>query len=628
LVAPQPSTPTHRGSPARGIALAVTLAAGLASGAGCRSITARDAHLRNALRDYGERAEARGSADVRGVWPLARADPDAAMAEAERLYRVGLTQQGREPLAAMNSYRDAAVLAALALGEPGAEGRPLALEVHNRAVARLVRLAGSRRVERRASWRDVLVLANIDVVGASPFLDPARFADLTPTADLEVSGLDNYYRNDGLGVPLVAHRVAGSEVSPVPSEHFYPKDLQVAATALMTPGGGLADGSWRQARPKLTLVDPFGDRAVAVGGNALPLATDRSAALTRQLTDPKIALLEFTGLFRSDFRRKGVEAGLYMLRPYRPGKVPVVLVHGIDSSPRAFVQTINELENDPQVAPYYQFWVFMYPSGQPVLDSAAELREALIKARDTFDPGHGEPAMGRQVLVGHSMGGLVIKMMAQDSGLAVWDALINVPNDRFQATPKVRRDLERAMVFEHLPFVRREVFIATPHRGSPIANQLFGRVVGSLVKGPADLASDAAEVAKRYGKEVFGQGPTWTTLTAVGNLRTNSPVLAALNRLPIHPDTPHHSIIPMIGDLRTDGVVQYSSSHLDGVQSELIVPGTHSSEGKPEVTRELRRILQEHLAQARAEGAQPDADAAGPYGEPTPAQPAVTPPEP
>jgi hypothetical protein len=76
----------------------------------------------------------------------------------------------------------------------------------------------------------------------------------------------------------------------------------------------------------------------------------------------------------------------------------------------------------------------------------------------------------------------------------------------------------------------------------------------------------------------------------------DSPILAALGRVPIDPKVPYHSIIPLIfGVTGTDGVVLYNSSHLNGAASELIVAGNHSSQQKPEVTRELRRILLEHV---------------------------------
>ncbi|MHC5541665.1 esterase/lipase family protein, partial [Singulisphaera rosea] len=355
---------------------------------------------------------------------------------------------------------------------------------------------------------------------------------------------------------------------------------------------------WRQKRSTLVFFDPAQESAAVVGSRSVPLARDLSTPLAMQVARIHLSTLEWNGLFQSDFTREGVETGLYILRPYQPGKIPVVFVHGLVSSPRAFIQTINELENDPILSARYQFWVFMYPTGLPVPASAARLRESLAKTRDTLDPGHADGALDRMVFVGHSMGGLLSKMMTQDSGLELWNATIQVPYEKLQASPSLEKTIGQALVYQRVPNVSRVVFIASPHRGSPIANELFGRVVSSFIRRPAKFDEVSAEMREIYGQDVISPELRGQPLNAIGNLRTDSPILAALNRIPINPSVPYHSIIPQIGGgrvLKTDGVVEYSSSHLDGATSELIVSGFHSAQQKPEVTAELRRILLVHL---------------------------------
>jgi hypothetical protein len=281
----------------------------------------------------------------------------------------------------------------------------------------------------------------------------------------------------------------------------------------------------------------------------------------------------------------------------------VVFVHGLISSPRAWVQTINELRNAPALAAQYQFWLFLYPTGKPIPASAARLRDSLVQARDALDPNHADSAFDRMVLIGHSMGGLLSKMMAQNSELALWDSAITVSRDQFKAPPELQKTLDEYLIFQRLPMVSRLVFIATPHRGSPIADSRFGQAVSDFVRRPAQFDAHIAELEALNGPNVISPELRGHALNAISNLRTDSPILAALDRIPIHRSVPYHSIIPLIGgSMDTDGIVEYRSSHLEGAASESIVPGTHFSQQDPAVIRELGRILHQHASMAATGG--------------------------
>lgn len=409
--------------------------------------------------------------------------------------------------------------------------------------------------------------------------------------------MQHIYRNNGLGVTLIAHRKVNPSVSPDPLDRFQPRELRLPATAVVTSVGSLKDQSWRRNPATLALLDPFLDRTVKLGEQQVQLAGDRTTPMAVQVAQGSLLNLELTGLFDADFKRPGVKAGLYLLRPYQPGKIPVVLVHGLFSSPRAFLQTMNELENDPEIARRYQFWVFLYPTGQPIPTSALELRASLERVRDQLDPNLADPSMDRMVLIGHSMGGLLVKMMAQNTGLTLWDAAFQRPPMQLKALPETRKFLDESLIFRPMPFVRRVVFIATPHRGSPIADQWFGRTIASLIRRTSEEAEIGRELVELNGRDLIAPELRKMPLNAIGNLRTDSPILKALNEIPIDPRVPYHSIIPQIGGvLPTDGVVEYKSSHIEGAESELIVPGVHSSQQDPDVTAEIRRILKLHLA--------------------------------
>jgi pimeloyl-ACP methyl ester carboxylesterase len=626
MIWPKHSRPRNRRTPWLRLSRALATCLLFITATGCIGVDARDARLRNAVEDGWERLEAsRGlnvsletgailarhglliiarqdpasAARLLEAGLLARTEPNGAMALAEVSYYVGVDRQTSTPVEAMAWYCDAATLAALALGDPSAARPDLAIDVHNRSVARLIRLAQSKHVRDggNRSWLQVLEAQGLLVHSSTMYLAPERIGDLSVVSDLTVEGMDHVYRSSGLGVPLIAHRFTDATRAVNGQDQFFPREMRIAATAVVVPGGGLLKGDWRRNPSTIDLLDPFQQRSIAVGTGEFRLATDRTTPLAMQVARGQFAALEWTGLFDSNFERPGLDSALYMLRPYEHGKIPVVFVHGLFSSPRAWVQTINELQNTPSIASRYQFWLFMYPTGQPIPGSAARLRESLTKARETFDPGHSDGAFDRMVLVGHSMGGLLSKMAVQDSKLALWDAAITVPRDQFHGPPELQQALDNVFTFRPLPFVKRVVFVATPHRGSPIADSRFGQAIADRVRRPAKMDARIAEIEALNGPDVLSPEMRGRALNAISNLRTDSPILAALDRIPIQPGVRYHSIIPLIeGTTNTDGVVEYRSSHLEGALSEKIFAGTHISQQDPVVTRELDRILQEHLA--------------------------------
>ncbi len=600
---------------------------GLAS-AGCAGIKAHDARLRTAVADIGERIEANLGADLspETVAVLARqqlltlaaqdpvgaarlledrlqtqSEPNGAMALAELSYHIGVIFQTGSPSESMARYRDAAILAALALADTAGRRTDLAVDLHNRALARLIRLAETKKARQTtsANWRQILESEGLAVHSSTAYLEPERIGDLRVASDYRIEGMDHIYHSSGLGVPLVAHRWTERDDSRDVQEQFFPREMRIAATAIVSPGGGLSGGDWRRNPATLQLLDPFTNRSMVVGPRQLVLATDTTTPLATQVSRAHLATLEWTGLLESDFERLGVDTGLYMLRPYAPGKIPVVFVHGLVSSPRAWVQVINELQNTPALDARYQFWLFIYPTGRPIPGSAARLRQSLLQARNMLDPDGSDAAFDRTVMVGHSMGGVLTKMMAQDSELQLWNATITVARDQLKAPPEFKKTLDDAMIFRPVPFVSRLVFIATPHRGSPIADSGFGQAVSNLVRRNVEMDTRLAEVEALNGTDVISAEMRGHAINAISNLRTDSPILSALDRIPIQPRVPYHSIIPLIGGTAdTDGVVEYRSSHLKGAVSELVFAGSHISQQDPPVIHELDRILREHLAAA------------------------------
>jgi pimeloyl-ACP methyl ester carboxylesterase len=292
--------------------------------------------------------------------------------------------------------------------------------------------------------------------------------------------------------------------------------------------------------------------------------------------------------------------GISLLQPYQRGQIPVVFVHGLWSSPWSWSPMVEALEADRELANRYQFWTFGYSTGDPIPYSASLLRRDLDEVRRKFDPDGSDAAFDRMVVVGHSMGGLLAKMMVQDSGTRLWRLLSDRPVDELAGDPDDLDLFRRALIFKSRPEVRRVVFIATPHRGSRVDRGRLESLGSRLVRLQEPLRASFGRLKARNGPAFFNERLRNGLPTSIDELEWGSPILAGLWELKIPADVKIHSII---ADRRDppgagggDGLVPYDSAHLDGVTTELLVSAGHLCQDKPAVIREVRRILAEHGA--------------------------------
>jgi pimeloyl-ACP methyl ester carboxylesterase len=289
--------------------------------------------------------------------------------------------------------------------------------------------------------------------------------------------------------------------------------------------------------------------------------------------------------------------GLSFVHPYARGKIPVVFVHGLEATPESWARMVEGLETDPVIRQHHQFWTFGYSAGEPILHSASLLRQALLEARDRYDRERSDRAFDRMVLVGYSMGGILAKVMAESS---LWDMISSRPVENLLGPPEARETLRRALFFKPVPEVSRIIYIATPHRGSDV-DQGPLRWLGLLLNQPLSGLRKLHEALLASNEPGFFHEPFREGLpSSVDQLAWRHPIMLALLDLTLNPAVKFHSIIADItghpGTGGTDGVVPYVSSHLDGANSELIVPGGHLCQINPLVIRECQRILKEHLA--------------------------------
>jgi len=475
----------------------------------------------------------------------------------------------------------------------------LALDLYNRSIALGLATNDGEEVDLGARQLS-LPFGSLDLaVNAKGFsYGGYHLTKFVSLADLEVRGLRNTYRRAGIGAALSA-RVEPSPGSS--ASRWITPDSKVPITAFVRfddPRRAMSDG---RLHGTVELYDDDVTAAVQAGSYTVPLESDPSAALAYRLEGSPLWDFELAGFRRGDFSflgkgNSGDSSGLYMLHPYHPNLIPVVFVHGTASSPARWAEMENELLGDPAIASHYQLWFFIYNSGNPIALSAMRLRESLVSVRKDVDPEEKDGALDQMVVIGHSQGGLLTKMMVVDSGNRFWNNVTSVPFDQAELDPETRDLAARTMFFKPLPFVTRVIFIATPHRGSYMASNPIVKFGNKFLNLPGGLAKSVVALGKL--RETSLIGTPFTIPTALDNMDGSNRFIKALSATPIAPGVKVNSIIPVKGDgpvaEGNDGVVEYKSAHIDGVESEFVVRSGHSTQATPQTIEEVRRILYKH----------------------------------
>src|SRR5262245_1164604 len=472
-----------------------------------------------------------------------------------------------------------------------------AAEVYNWALAScLASQDGSEVVPRGGTFE--LPFGPIEVAfdQAALRIGERELHDFTPADQLEVRGLATRYRSAGLGVALAA---STRPIDPtVPIGDMIGPRVKVPLTALLRiPDARRALVEGRPLTSTLDLHLSWDGESVSIDGEKVPLENESTAALALSLSDVPLMEVELFGFLGRLGGAWKDRLPLASTTPYRPGLIPAVFVHGTASSAARWAQMFNTLSADPEIRKRYQFWLFQYDSGNPIVLSSLRLREALKSAVARLDPEGKDPALRRMVLIGHSQGGLLVKMQAISPGNRLWDAASRKPLSELKLSPETRDLVQRAFFFEPVPEVSRVVFVATPHRGSFVAGRrVIANTVRRLLSLPGVLAGAAADVARNPDAAVGG-GPLMIP-SAVDNMSPNNNFIKALQEIPIAPGIAVNSIIAVDGpgpiETGDDGVVKYSSAHISPVESEVVVRSPHSTQGLPETIEEVRRILRLH----------------------------------
>ncbi|OFJ46357.1 hypothetical protein BA896_022590 [Janthinobacterium lividum] len=416
--------------------------------------------------------------------------------------------------------------------------------------------------------------------------------ELLPATSLSFSGLRNIYRRDGFGADLVA-------VMPKPRESTgghvpYQETRYPVVTALIRFNGNSLREVLATQQLMVMLVDPTRSESTRMAGQDLPVAANFTAGYGLWLARSGFGVQALRTLFG---RADGISRPqVHLMQPYDPNKRTIVMLHGLASSPEAWINVANELMGDEQLRRRYQIWQVYYPSNAPLAANNVAIRQALQTTLAQFDPAAKADAANDMVLIGHSMGGVLARLMVSDASNSVLDAITQEYNLEGEKAEKVRAGLAPYLNFTPMAQVNRAIFIAAPHRGTAFANHRVARWIANLVTLPFNMLDQLSDAAASLAQLDTGSSEALHIPNSIDNLSDKDPFVRLVADLPISPKVRYYSImgndtpgLPLAAS--SDGVVPYASAHLDGALSEKIIASWHSVQESPQAILEIRRIL-------------------------------------
>ena len=509
--------------------------------------------------------------------PLFRAVSNASALTSSESTILGALRERRRPLIALEGYLSAleATTRQLTRNPNDAE----AIRDYNFALARVFTIIRNARLD---PWTQPLTVpgANGGFIlthrpDPRPNWNPALY-EFTPADQFDVHGkyVSERTLRDGLGAPLVA---IGRDVYKEARTEFALPRIYYGVTAIARFEG---------RRCVISFEDPLAVETVRFSGRTFPLAADFTVPVAVMLARNNPKKFELTRLLRPE--KYAATARIARLQPYDPNKSVVLVVHGLMDTPATWTPMINTLRGDEEIRRNYQFWFFSYPSGYPYPYSAMILRRELDAIEKKF-------ALHKPiVVVGHSMGGCISRLLLTDTDEKLWMQLFGKPVKDVNLKPESKKLFVEALVFRHRPEVGRVIFISAPLRGSDMASHRLGRLGSSLVRLPVTLLRAGGDAFKIMTMSA-GDLPLRRIPNSIDTLAPSNRFVKAINTIPMTKGIPYHSIVGDRGRGDTpnssDGVVPYWSSHLEGAQSELIVPSNHSAHQNREAIEEVRRIL-------------------------------------
>lgn len=392
------------------------------------------------------------------------------------------------------------------------------------------------------------------------------------------------YTSPGYGVSLVGWQAACHDR---PICKLYPPDgITRALTVWVAPGDdGVAH---------LVITGTRKHSEITIGHRSVPLAKDFSApyaALADRSHINRAALWSLVGGHQVAQRE-----GLYLLQDYDPAKTPIIMVHGLGRSPLIWARLTNLIDGTPELRARYQVWHIVYPTNTPVLLNRMYVQRMMDRAWQVLDPDGTAPAHEDMVLIGHSMGGVISRLLVSESNDVVWKSVFDIPPEGLKGTPADIATLDSVFRFHAYPGVTRVIFLATPHLGSPLADSFVGWLALRVIRARTPELDTLARVAadnRSHENPLLVEDYASHGLSSVSTLRAAQPVSRAAQSLMPVPGVRYYTFA---GDLPGssppgDGIVPLKSAVLPGAVSTTIVKDGHQLYLNNEVLAKIVEIL-------------------------------------
>lgn len=447
-----------------------------------------------------------------------------------------------------------------------------------------------------------------------------------------VGSLSNRHTNT---VKKFAKNRLNTEVSFVdndPAQRIFEMS-HLALTGVIVPKGNTLEEVLHTHQFDALFFNPYTSNKITLLGQEFPLYANYSAGYATWLKENEFDKIALANLL---VKNGGQLPELYLLEPYNPNKKVIIMLHGLASSPQTWVKLTNNLLADSTLRENYQVWQIFYATNLPILENRHQIYNLINAAFAKYDPNHQQT---NSVLLGHSMGGVIGRLLVSDDNLlddlAKLEKSANQNGKKFVTMYDLRQkmsDEERAIVDERfmlraLPQIDTAIFVSAPHKGTDYADRWFTRGIRKVIGLPMSLSRDVKGVVidfldKENDEIQTNKNNEQPPLSALGELYlqngasqlSNQSVFMQLtNNIKISPTVRYHSIMAnnnkvnknndqisdLSGEYISDGIVPYDSSHLEGATSETVLSGNHSIHEDPETILHLRKILYESLNDSR-----------------------------